>query len=270
MGERPETARLRPVLAATPDLVDDALRALFPGPDPTVNLAGIRTAVDQLDGVLDAAEMMMRLLEKHRMVDRCLAFLRARGVDLAPSDPAAIWDMDSDPDLPGAVPGRAARESDFPDDRLADFLPRAKAFRCLIRIGGEPRGSGAFVSPRLVMTAGHVIAPLTAAREAVAAGMPVPLPAVEVLTSDGASYPAHYAWHRPEHPADRAGKVPPPDQGARFCDVALLRVAAPVGVSFGHVDLIRKSKDWSGKMRMALVHYPRGRAHRLLCRLGPA
>lgn len=263
MGDRPETAHLRPVLAAIPDLVDDALRSLFPGPDPTVNLGGIRTAVEQLDGALDASEMVMRLLERHGKVDGFVGFLRARGVDLAPSEQAAVWDAVTD--LPGFDPDPEMLDSDFPDDELAKFLPRAKAFRCQIllhdkTVADKPfnAGSGAFVTDRLVMTAGHVIAPLTAARAARAAGMEVPVPAVMVRTSDGEIYPAQYAWHRPEYPGEHKGELPPPDQREKFCDVALLRVAAPVGVSFGHIDLARRSRGWNGRMRMALVHYPDG------------
>ncbi|PRY26126.1 trypsin-like peptidase [Aliiruegeria haliotis] len=253
-------ARLRPAVEGHAALVDRALAALFTNPDLPMNLDGLTELAGPDDDVTD---LLLAILNEAGVKNDFVSFLRARGVDLKPpASLAEIWDA-----IVAHVATQtlgAPEDADFDFDALARFAARAKAFRCRIKVAGHVAGSGAFVSPRMVLTAEHVIAPFTdvvkdhdTRGEAVD---PADLPRVTILDSNGQEHLANVAWWLPVHPEEHAGRPPPADAGQTHCDVALLKVVKPVGRIHGCIPLPDPPIAWTGTRRFALVHYPDGAA----------
>ena len=134
-------------------------------------------------------------------------------------------------------------------EKLAAFALRSQSFRCRIRVNGKVTGSGALVSPRLVLTAEHVIA--------TANGM---VPKLEVEGPDDRRYPATVALAVPPHESEVTGGLPPAEAAAAHSDVALLRLDVPLGRRYAQVDLPPAPVPCAGKSAFVLVHFPGGKA----------
>ncbi|MFG5384611.1 trypsin-like serine peptidase [Yoonia sp. R2-816] len=226
---------LRPHLAARPDLIKEALAVIYAGDARNLSMDAIAVQAD-LTGQ-DQATLLVASLEKHGTDGEFAAFLQGRGVALTSFD-----DL-----LDGLAQGPDDGAVDHAD--LADFATRSHAFRCRIKVGGQVMGSGALVSPRLVLTAAHVIE---------AALDPAIATKVEVIASDAHSYPARKVFALPCHPDEHGGALPPADQAADHLDVALLRVDPPLGRWYSHVKLPNPVSHWNGHDRFFLVHFPNG------------
>lgn len=86
------------------------------------------------------AEVLASILTTSPKSGRFVAYLQARGVDLEPIETEGdVWDSD-DRTLNGSGIGPPP-QADFPFERIQAFVPRAMAFRCLVRVGGKVSGS---------------------------------------------------------------------------------------------------------------------------------
>ena len=251
-------ALLAPILASKPDLVTEALRDIYADQDTKVSLDALREVAEQSQGLFSTAQLLVAALLKHDQEGRFVNYLRPRGIDLDPAQMQPQADVGLPAFCDGAPGGPVA--ADFPFDVLARFTREASAFRCLIRIDGAEMGSGAFVSPRLVLTAAHVIETLTDALTAVGNAGPPPAnpPKLDILASDGRTYPARLAWFLPAHSVEHQGQLPPAAAAGDYADAALLRVDRPLGRLFGAIHLPDPPVDWAGCGRFMLVHYPDG------------
>src|SRR5690606_30345307 len=137
----------------------------------------------------------------------------------------------------------------FDEEKLAAFALRSKSFRCRVRVNGKVTGCGALVSPRLVLTAQHVIATANGAA-----------PRLEVEGPDGRRHPATVALAVPPHEAEKTGGLPPAEGAATHSDVALLRLDVPLGRRYAQVDLPPTPVPCNGKSAFVLVHFPGGKA----------
>lgn len=235
---------LAPVIAEAPALVQEALQALYDPRDDPLDLDGVAVAARQV-GRTTAAMLAMILNEDGRS-EAFVAFLAAHA---RPLDSAAFAATVSrlKSEFESALGGLVAIALD--EQKLAAFALRSRSFRCRIWVNGEVRGSGALVSPRLVITAQHVIA---APAGAVAR--------LEVEGPDGQRYAAQVALALPPHEAEMTGGLPPADTAAAHCDIALLRLDAPLGRRFAQIDLPAAPVACAGRQPFVLVHFPGGKA----------
>ena len=233
-------AALAAVIAAHRPVVDETLRFLGAGV-ADYNLDAIEVQA-MLKG-RDTAEMLLSLLDQMDQAEAFLVMLRARRIAMPEDDavpfaaPHAAVDMAIGPVTEGGL--------DL--DELGRFAFRAKAFRCRILVDGAPQGSGAFVSPRLVLTAAHVTETLAVGQR------------VEVMAEDGARYVARKIWESPCHPDEHQGALPPAAAADTHADAALLKLLHPVGrrlAAIGLPDTLDPA--WTGPRHLFLVHFPQG------------
>lgn len=234
-------------------LVAEALGAIYADQNAPLSLEVLQNVAASSGGLFTVSELLLNALETRELVGRFVNYLRPRGVDLEPVDPLDYADLGPVDFCQAAAQNPVA--VDFPFDKLTRFISRARAFRCLIRIDGQAAGSGAFVSPRLVLTAAHVIAPVAAA---LAAQPPADPPKLEILASDKKTYAARLAWHLPNHDDELQGLLPPAGTADTHPDAALLRVDRPLGRLYGTITLPDPPVDWTGCGPFMLVHYPDG------------
>lgn len=235
---------LEPVIAEAPGLVRDALRALYDSRDDPLDLDAVGVAARQVGRT--TAAMLAMILNEDGMAE---AFVTVLAAHARPLDAAAFAEMLArlKADLGAALGGLVGIA--FDEARLAEFVLRSKCFRCRIRVDGDIRGSGALVSPRLVITAQHVVA------------VPgVPAPRLEVEGPDGLRYPAAIAFASPAHGDEMTGGLPPAAAAASHCDVALLRLDHPLGRRYAQIDLPAAPVTCAGKSAFVLVHFPGGKA----------
>ncbi len=214
----------------------DALAAvqLGSGIDPTLTADSIGAAAGLLSR--NREELWMEQLTRHGLVTAFVGALQARGVAIGE-------DALADPD--GAI--------DI--DRLATFLPRAKAFRCRILKNGAVAGSGVLVGPSLVLTSWHVIAVSPP-------GQPQePVPTLSVLLSDdtkqSARVPAKFESECGDAEFAHTGRVRDLEVVDRN-DVALLAMDRPAAMHLGFVPIEPHAPTPHSKSRVVLVHFPEG------------
>ncbi len=241
---------LSPLMTRSPELVSDALDAIYADQPRRIRLEALHCMAEASHGVIGVSGLLVGILRAHGMTDRFIAWLRAREVDLLPPRADTLCDAAYTEDYGTVTIARPARD-DFDLLRMAEFAGRAQAFRCRIRVGGQVLGSGALVSPRLVLTAAHVIDALTTAD-------PANRPSLEIVAADGNRYTARVAWSLPFHDSEPAGNLPPPEAMDTHPDVALLRLDQPLGRLFGQMALPERLPDWTGPGLFALIHFPDG------------
>uniref|UniRef100_A0AAN0NL45 Trypsin-like peptidase domain-containing protein n=1 Tax=Yoonia rhodophyticola TaxID=3137370 RepID=A0AAN0NL45_9RHOB len=224
---------LQPHLEAHPDLVDDALAELYAGQPVKLSMDAVEVNAGLLG--LNPADLLVLSLNKHQTAAKFVAFLQGHGIAIFP--------------LTGLQAGPADDTVDH--QKMSDFAARSQAFRCRIQVGGRVMGSGALVSPRMVLTAAHVIQQVLDAAEG-------DEPALEIIASDTKRYPARTAFALPCHPDEHSGALPPATLAKAHMDVALLRIDHPLGRLYGHIKLPDAPHEWTGHSRFFLVHFPSG------------
>lgn len=233
-------AALAVVIDAHRPVVDETLR--FLGAGAATYLLDAIEAQAMVRGI-DTAEMLLSLLEQMAQTDAFLVMLRARQVALPEVEAPPFAPQPAVQDLAiGQV-----TEGGFDLAALGHFAFSAKAFRCRILIDGAPQGSGAFVSPRLVLTAAHVIESLTPGQR------------LEVMAEDGTRHVARKVWDSPCHPDEHLGALPPAAAADSYADAALLKLLHPVGRRLAAIGLPEGlDPNWTGPRHLFLVHFPQG------------
>lgn len=235
---------LAPVLAEAPALVHEALRVLYDPREDPLDLDAV--AVVARGAGRTTAAMLAMFLNEDGLSEAFVAFLAAHARPLdRPAFAATVARLKAESDAAlGGLVGIAFDEAD-----LASFTLRSLSFRCRIRVDGKVAGSGALVSPRLVLTAQHVVAGRNGAA-----------PKLEVEGPDGRRHPATIALAVPPHEVELTGGLPPPAAAATHSDVALLRLEVPLGRRYAQVDLPPAPVPCEGKSAFVLVHFPGGKA----------
>ena len=251
---------LRVVLTDHEEVVDQALEALFPDPEAPIKLDALELLIEPGQ---DLADVLRVVIMSGNKVAELEVFLNARGIDLVGRSRNEDWNSDAVPF--NGHPIAEPNPNDLPLEKVGPFALLAHAFRCRIVLDGTVKGSGAFISKRLVLTAAHVVEDAINAKEAAkAAGTVNPvLPTLEIKTSDGKTYSARCVWFLPVHDAERTGSLPPASAFDTHQDVALLQVNLPLGVNYGFCDVRAPVVEWQGSRLMTLVHFPDGDMHGL-------
>lgn len=218
-------AALAPVLSDRPFVVEGALRAIYSDARQVRDIGVLREAAG--DDPLAWAGALRGLLEQDAKTGEFVSILLRHGIDLegigAPETPAMGWDHDG----------------------VARFAMASRGFRCRIRVDGATRGSGILISPRLVLTAQHVV-------DGAGAGT------IDIVASDGQAHPARLAFAMPFNPVEETGAMPPASAALTECDIALLRLDRPLGHLYGRATLPDPPVDVNGRIDFALVHFPDG------------
>lgn len=140
----------------------------------------------------------------------------------------------------------------------ARFPKQAVSFRCRITRDGTVLGSGILIGPSTVLTAWHVITSATSYQPDGTIGD------VEVLLSDGHVYGASVLSASPCSACEFSARLPLSDNAvADLHDMALLKLAAPIGAALGYASLATEPKPYSRSSPLFLVHYPGGEDHGL-------
>ena len=235
-----EETDIEEAIAAHPEAVEAAISALKLEPEvQPVELAAFKATAKKFNMAFEA--FLVSWLKSQQLLESFVQALASRGVTIG-VEPPALDDTHIDPDA------------------LARFAGAAKAFRCRIRKGDQVAGSGVLVGPNTVLTAWHVVA-------AAAPGKPQePAPDIRVILSDNktvAAWPPS-AWE--SYCGDREYKNQFPASDAEVKDrhdVALLRLARPVGALLGTASLAETPASFVRDGPVLLVHYPEGEDHGL-------
>lgn len=246
---------LRVVLADHEAVVDQALETLFPDPEAPISLGALELLAEAGQ---DLADVLRDVILSGDKVAELEVFLNARGIALVARSEAEDWNLNAVPF--NGDPIAEPDPNDLPFEKVGPFVLQAHAFRCRIQVDGATKGSGAFISKRLVLTAAHVVEDVALAKQAaqVAGDLKPDLPVIKVLTSDGNSYSARCVWSLPVHDNERTGGLPPASAKDTHQDIALLQVNLPLGLSYGFCDVRTPVVDWHGSRLMTLVHFPEG------------
>jgi V8-like Glu-specific endopeptidase len=236
-------AKIKRAIAEFPHEAADALSAIQL--DPTarrIDPAALQAAAEQLN--MKVERLWVEALENNRLLSSFAKALEARGLKLD-TKPVAI---DED-----AV---RIEDTNIDGEKLASFANIASSFGCRIRREGDVVGSGVLVGPTTVVTAWHVVAP---ARP----DLPQePWPKIEVILSDGRKVKAHVpaAYQSMCSLEEFANQFPKSDQSvAGLHDVAVLRLAHPVGALLGSARLPENPVEYRTRNSILLLHYPEGK-----------
>jgi hypothetical protein len=231
---------LGPVLRTNAPLVDEALQSLGDGAN-AVKLMSVQATAELM--MASPESILIQILERRGLTEGFLAYLRGHGLALLDQDHLLPNAAVADPEF---QPFGVVEQDGFDMGLMAKFILRAKAFRCRILLDGDTIGSGALISPRLVLTAAHVVEGVDPARR------------LEVLGDNGRRYLARVAFTSPCHPDEHLGQLPPAAEADAYADVALLRLTHPLGRKLAAIDLPDAATDWQGTRNLILVHFPKG------------
>lgn len=211
----------------------DALAAIQIGDErPPLDAEGLNAAARTF--LSDRGEFWVQRLDERQLLPAFARALTARGLEI---------DLGEDPIEITGVPPEVAKA----------FIDRAAQFRCRIIREGAVSGSGVLVGPSTVLTAWHVVGP------AAPYSPQGPIPALEVLLSDGRRLRATLAEGSPCSPDEFESRLPANDNAVNALhDVALLRLSEPAGAQFGYATVSDPPVPYRRPGPLLLVHYPNG------------
>ena len=233
-------AILGPVLRSNAPLVDAALQSLGDG-SAALKLMSVQATAELM--MISPEAILLQALERRGLTEGFLAYLRSHGLALLEEDRLLPSPLAPAPEF---APFGVIEQDSFDMTAMSRFILRAKAFRCRILRNGASIGSGALISPRLVLTAAHVIEDLAEGQR------------LEVLADNGRRYAARVVFASPCHPVEHQGQLPPADAAQTHADVALLRLTHPLGRKLAAIDLPETAAEWTGTRNLILVHFPQG------------
>ena len=236
-------AKIKRAIAKYPHDAADALAAIQL--DPTakrIDPAALAVSAQQLN--MKVEQLWVDALAGNRLLKSFAAALEARGVEIEKKR-VLIDEREL-----------TVEDTNIDRTKFATFTGAASSFSCRIRRDGRNAGSGVLIGPTTVVTAWHVIAK---ARPSLPQE---PWPRIEVVLSDGRKVRVHvpaayhsmcsdeeYDDHFPENDRSVEGKH----------DVAVLRLAQPVGGMLGAARLPEAPIQCRARGSIVLLHYPEGR-----------
>ena len=247
-------AELRPYVADHPEAVREVLERIQKGESLVVTFDVILDTSD-LDN-LPIEHVLAEQLNQDGNAGKFLALIR----DFVDKDAnssgiiTAVYGRneidENDPEL-GHYRGGAAPPANFDPDKLARFASASKRFRCRIFIDDRYAGTGAFISPHLVLTAWHVVG-VRPGSEANGTRQ------IEVRAEGDDPHLARLVLEKPCD--DREWEEVVEDHAVlqQHQDVALLRVSQPLGKILGSIRLPDKPIVLEGWTRLLLLHFPMG------------
>lgn len=242
-------ATLERALTEAPGVVETVVDLTYEYEPVQVDFAGLR-AIAQLRG-MDLARLVFDQVVGDRALGRFQMLLLRKLPHLATD--LRIEDITRFRDATMAPGGDA-----LPLEIFNAFLRRSGGFHCLISRAGVTVGSGALVSPRLVLTAAHVV-------EAMVDGPAdaLDLDAINareyfVQPGDGVPYPAQVVWVSACLRIEANGDIPAPQHAKSFADVALLKTTDPIGREYGHITLGNPTEPEGLTELIVMPHYPNG------------
>ena len=217
----------------SPEEAAAALLAIQPGVSAPVSIEALRPVAVLRNRRVE--DVVADEIERLNLTEAFALALQARGVVTDPPD-------------------AGYEDTQFDDDLLLKFLPRAKAFRCQVLVNDTPVGSGCLISPSIVLTSWHVVATawpdeLNSPRQ------------IKVLLSDNTK---RKAWVLPKSASpctesEFQGKLPLQDALFKgYNDIVLLRLDRPEGVRLGFAGLPDQSPPMRSRSAFILIHYPSG------------
>lgn len=228
-------ADIAKAIAAHPHEADDALAAVqLDNQAQRIDAAALKAAAAQLG--MKVEHLWVAALEDNGLLDGFARALEARGVAVD-NDPVTI------------------KATNVPGELLAAFASSASAFGCRIRRNGRVVGSGVLVGPTTVITAWHVVG------RAAPDKPQEPWPDIEVILSDSRRMKAHVpaAFHSMCALEEYKDQFPKDDRAVQdLHDVAVLRLAKPVGALLGAAKLPKGPITYRARNSIFLVHYPKG------------
>ena len=232
---------LTSVLTDHPDSVDAALEIISGG---DLRLDAIRALAS--DHTKSLPELLIELLDAQGLTLGFVLALSKGGIALGPTpridSPTLLAPV------PGVPDGLPIEEDTLDPEIMSGFCQRAKSWCCLIRATSS-EGSGLLISPRLVLTANHVVANSDGS-----------VGRIEVRAADGLKYEARCLITWPPNPTERTATSLPDDISMDQRDLALLHLDTPIGDRYGYAPLPNPPVLSTPQRQelMMMFHFPNG------------
>ncbi|QNE16586.1 trypsin-like peptidase domain-containing protein [Kribbella qitaiheensis] len=220
-----------------PAVANEALHAIQQGDGKPPDLDSFNAAAAVLN--TDAAELCVNLLQSTGFSDAFVQALLARGIEV-------------DTDVPENARINLAG--------MADFLQRARTFRCRVEVDDTFRGTGCLVGPGLVLTAWHVVRVQGPGVEQ------NPEPKVTVVLADGSKHPAGVppSYASPCGDREWINEAPHADSDVLDRhDVALLALRTPAARHLGFAHLPPVPPAVVSRSKLYLLDFPKGQDEQL-------
>jgi len=261
--------RLADILDSHPDELEAVVKATFETNDPPIALDSIRAVAQSSGGIFSVESLLFLALnpddKPEEVRQRFIALLLNKCPDLRGSTDIGDFQRfldDGDPICVGPVGGFGEPDIDIVHiPRFTEFLQNLGGFRCKVSVAGHTNGSGALVSPRLVLTAGHVIGAMAENEQDNRGELDfadLEGRRIHVIAKDTKPYPARVVWVSRCLQSEETGEVPTSENAKRFCDAALLWLEDPIGREYGHLKLGDAPPEVEGVELFFLVHFPNG------------
>jgi V8-like Glu-specific endopeptidase len=230
-------ADLIEIIHESPAVANEALQAIRRGDGKPADLDALNASAEAVG--LDGAVLCLTVLRNNNLIDSFVQALLARGVEV---------------DTEVAENGRIDIEG------MADFLQRAKTFRCRVEVDNTFKGTGCLVGPGLVLTAWHVVRTKGPGKEQ------NPEPKVSVKLADGNTYPAGVPPSYASECGDKEWQNEAPRADADVLnrhDVALLALRTPAARHLGFARLPEELPRVVSRSKLYLLDFPRGEDEQL-------
>jgi hypothetical protein len=229
-------ADLIEIIHELPAVANEALQAIRRGDGKPADLSSFDAAAAALGA--DGAAWCISMLRGAGLIEPFVLALLARGVEV---------------DTEVAENGRI-------DFALADFLQRARTFRCRVEVDNTFKGTGCLVGPGLVLTAWHVVRTKGPGIEQ------KPEPKVSVELADGNTYQASVPPSYASECGDKEWQNQAPRADSEVLnrhDVALLALRTPAARHLGYARIPAALPRVVPRSKLYLLDFPRGQDEQL-------